>query len=184
MYFCSIIDPCVLPLDYGTCDQYKIYWYFNQVDRECVRFYYGGCDGNQNRFESRESCEMQCKLSPEERQALMRLPKQCIMPMEYGTGCESASTKWYFDSSTKACYPFEYTGCGPEQSNRFEEQRDCERSCSDILSNTPRPEITSQESRPEEEVTEEPPEADMDQESSTEAVPRTTSEYRTRKNPP
>jgi papilin len=36
------LDPCILPLDHGTCDNYKIFWYFDQVDRECVRFYYGG----------------------------------------------------------------------------------------------------------------------------------------------
>lgn len=35
-------DPCVLSVDHGTCDNYKIFWYFNQVDKECVRFYYGG----------------------------------------------------------------------------------------------------------------------------------------------
>lgn len=36
------VDPCVLPVEAGSCADYKIYWYFNQAEKECVRFYYGG----------------------------------------------------------------------------------------------------------------------------------------------
>lgn len=36
------VEPCVLPVESGTCADYKIFWYFNQAEKECVRFYYGG----------------------------------------------------------------------------------------------------------------------------------------------
>jgi hypothetical protein len=120
-------------MDHGTCDNYKIFWYFNQADSECVRFYYGGCDGNQNRFENRESCQMTCKMSKEERQAFSKLPKQCLASMEYGSNCDEVTSKWYFDIQTKTCYPFEYSGCGPKNSNRFETFEECNQVCTTNL---------------------------------------------------
>ena len=116
-------------MDHGTCDKYKIYWHFNKVDRECVRFYYGGCDGNQNRFETREQCEMTCKMTPEEKTALMKLPTRCLATMEYGNNCGEVQARWYFDTQNKLCYPFEYSGCGPENSNRFETHEECNSTC-------------------------------------------------------
>lgn len=120
-------------MDHGTCDKYKIYWYFNRVDRECVRFYYGGCDGNQNRFESRENCEMACKMSTEEKALLLKLPARCLATMEYGNNCGEIQPRWYFDTQNKLCYPFEYSGCGPENSNRFDTHEDCNKTCTDKL---------------------------------------------------
>ena len=35
-------DPCILPVDGGSCDNYKIFWYYNTAIKECDRFYYGG----------------------------------------------------------------------------------------------------------------------------------------------
>ena len=93
-----------------------------------------GCDGNQNRFENREGCELSCKMSQEEKNAFLRLPKQCIQPLDYGTGCEQTpAQKWYFDTEMKLCYPFEYTGCGPDLSNRFESSEECTNQCVDNL---------------------------------------------------
>lgn len=123
-------------MDHGTCDKYKIYWYFNQVDKECVRFYYGGCEGNQNRFENKENCEMTCKLTKEEKEALLKLPKRCIIPMDYGNSCEPITSKWYFDTQTKVCYPFEYSGCGADLANRFETSEECKNTCENNSSST------------------------------------------------
>ena len=36
------VEPCVLPFESGTCNDFKIFWYFNKDSKECVRFYYGG----------------------------------------------------------------------------------------------------------------------------------------------
>lgn len=120
-------------MDHGTCDKYKIYWYFNQIDRECVRFYYGGCDGNQNRFESRENCEMTCKMSKEEKALLIKLPTRCLATMEYGNNCGEIQPRWYFDTQNKLCYPFEYSGCGPENTNRFDTHEECNKTCTEKL---------------------------------------------------
>jgi hypothetical protein len=120
-------------MDHGSCDNYKIFWYFNQLDKQCDRFYYGGCDGNQNRFDSKENCEMSCKMSQEEKSAFLKLPKTCIQALDYGLNCMEPAQKWYFDTEMKTCYPFEYTGCGIEETNRFENLDDCNHLCTDVL---------------------------------------------------
>ena len=125
-----------MPVDYGTCDRYSVYFYFNEASRECVGFYYGGCDGNPNRFETRIQCEMTCKLSALERSILLRMPEQCLMPLEYGANCApSAVSQWYFDLATRICYPFEYSGCGPTKANRFATSDECHRFCVQSLAN-------------------------------------------------
>jgi len=35
-------------------------FYFDWQQGECLKFYYGGCQGNENRFDSLEECEMNC----------------------------------------------------------------------------------------------------------------------------
>ena len=52
------IDKCSLPKDEGGCDSAIIKWYYN--GERCEQFYYGGCKGNANRFESRRECEKSC----------------------------------------------------------------------------------------------------------------------------
>ena len=72
---------------------------------------------------------MECKMSEEEKAEMLRLPKQCRAPMDYGNNCEDVTSKWYFDHRTKSCYPFEYSGCGPKLSNRFEDDNECKKVC-------------------------------------------------------
>ncbi|XP_026114550.1 collagen alpha-6(VI) chain-like [Carassius auratus] len=56
----SIKDICQLILDAGTCSNFSVKWYFNVSSGECVQFWYGGCDGNSNRFNTQEDCEIRC----------------------------------------------------------------------------------------------------------------------------
>jgi hypothetical protein len=73
-------------------------------------------------------------LTSDEKKTLSKLPKQCIMPLETGTQCEETTTKFYFDIQSKTCYPFEYTGCGLNVTNRFETDNDCNSVCTNITS--------------------------------------------------
>jgi hypothetical protein len=36
-------------------------WYFNKESGDCKEFYFGGCDGNENNFETETECRMACK---------------------------------------------------------------------------------------------------------------------------
>ncbi|XP_034144568.1 collagen alpha-6(VI) chain isoform X3 [Esox lucius] len=53
-------DACFLRQDEGGCQNYTLKWYFDTTQSECSRFWYGGCGGNGNRFETQEACEGLC----------------------------------------------------------------------------------------------------------------------------
>lgn len=49
---------CALPPVAGTCVALIPKWH--HFAGECKQFYYGGCHGNKNRFESKAECEIFC----------------------------------------------------------------------------------------------------------------------------
>ena len=55
------LDVCALSKDPGPCSEVYDSWYYSDASDECLQFNYGGCEGNENRFESRDACERQCK---------------------------------------------------------------------------------------------------------------------------
>ncbi|XP_067326315.1 collagen alpha-4(VI) chain-like [Anolis sagrei] len=55
-----VADACNGEMDNGECEDYILKWYFDNNLAKCSRFWYGGCGGNQNRFDSRAECEALC----------------------------------------------------------------------------------------------------------------------------
>ncbi|XP_041962562.1 collagen alpha-6(VI) chain-like isoform X1 [Alosa sapidissima] len=53
-------DVCTLRQDEGKCQKYTVKWYFDTVKKECLHFWYSGCDGNGNRFRTKADCEARC----------------------------------------------------------------------------------------------------------------------------
>ncbi|PWA28302.1 hypothetical protein CCH79_00019010 [Gambusia affinis] len=51
---------CVEPPRTGPCRAHFTRWYYNPKDKKCVRFIYGGCDGNGNNFEDKDDCSETC----------------------------------------------------------------------------------------------------------------------------
>ncbi|XP_055720526.1 kunitz-type protease inhibitor 1-like isoform X1 [Salvelinus fontinalis] len=49
----------------GHCRDSFTKWYYNPLYEKCFRFNYGGCDGNDNRFDTEDSCMTSCKLVTE-----------------------------------------------------------------------------------------------------------------------
>ncbi|KAF3844725.1 hypothetical protein F7725_007888 [Dissostichus mawsoni] len=46
--------------DTGNCRDSLTKWYYNPLHKACFRFNYGGCPGNDNRFDSKETCARVC----------------------------------------------------------------------------------------------------------------------------
>jgi hypothetical protein len=55
------LDPrCALVLDQGPCRDYKMRWYYDKQANACAQFWYGACEGNQNRFDTEDECKRTC----------------------------------------------------------------------------------------------------------------------------
>ncbi len=58
-----LLNPrCNLNLDQGTCRNYSIHWYYDKQANACAQFWYGGCGGNDNRYETEDECKKTCVL--------------------------------------------------------------------------------------------------------------------------
>ncbi|XP_078269670.1 collagen alpha-6(VI) chain-like [Rhinoraja longicauda] len=52
-------DVCLLKQDEGLCHNYTIKWSYD-AKKGCARFWYGGCGGNANRFDTQQECKTSC----------------------------------------------------------------------------------------------------------------------------
>lgn len=61
-----VLGRCSLDMDMGrVCSNYESRWYYDRNAHECKHFWYGGCDGNDNRFLTKTECEETCGGSSE-----------------------------------------------------------------------------------------------------------------------
>uniref|UniRef100_A0A3Q3IMQ1 BPTI/Kunitz inhibitor domain-containing protein n=1 Tax=Monopterus albus TaxID=43700 RepID=A0A3Q3IMQ1_MONAL len=86
-------------------------------ESKCSRFWYGGCGGNENRFETRRECENLCQFR------WKRCPRITGTQRTAGT-----CLLWFFDKHIAACSPFWYGGCGGN-ANRFNTESECFWTC-------------------------------------------------------
>ena len=54
------VNPCHLPKVAGDCRMHIPSWFFDPQTGDCMRFVFGGCGGNENRFSSQEECRNTC----------------------------------------------------------------------------------------------------------------------------
>ncbi|NXY28133.1 COSA1 protein, partial [Pomatorhinus ruficollis] len=54
-------DPrCLEPMKPGDCWNYVVKWFYDKNGNSCGQFWYGGCSGNNNRFETEKECRETC----------------------------------------------------------------------------------------------------------------------------
>ncbi|XP_030644581.1 tissue factor pathway inhibitor 2 [Chanos chanos] len=107
---------CRFPAEVGPCRaSFKVY-FFNMTSMQCEPFIYGGCSGNENRFQSFQSCMEYCSPSK-------ATPVLCLDPLDKGT-CSASIPRYYYNKSTKMCEEFIYSGCGGS-SNNFVSRQSC-----------------------------------------------------------
>ncbi len=51
---------CLLPPVGGLCKAYNPKYFYNSTINECKEFIYGGCGGNDNKFDTKDSCMESC----------------------------------------------------------------------------------------------------------------------------
>jgi hypothetical protein len=112
------IDICTLPVKPGPCKGSFPRWYFNSETGTCEMFIYGGCEGNENNFETKEACAKECGDGD-----------ICQLSAEAGP-CKAYKPRWFFNSKTGDCEEFVYGGCDGNENN-FATKADCLEKCGD-----------------------------------------------------
>ncbi|CAL8299134.1 unnamed protein product [Gadus morhua 'NCC'] len=124
---------CQLAQDSGShCSHYVQRWFYDRVLGACAHFWYGGCGGNDNRFDTERECRKTCVtkidsslLGPS--QSRTHRKASCSLGQEMGP-CQDYAMYWAFDAQRRECTRFWYGGCGGN-SNRFATREDCEGLC-------------------------------------------------------
>jgi hypothetical protein len=70
-------DVCELPADPGQCLALFSRYYYDPNTEDCRPFDYGGCDGNENNFESRAACLARCSLGKD--RTACESPAECTL---------------------------------------------------------------------------------------------------------
>ncbi|XP_003371260.1 putative papilin [Trichinella spiralis] len=116
-------DVCTWPLDRGSCEKYSIRWFYNETTEMCVKFLYGGCQGNVNNFISRIECERRCRKFS----SYSQTGDNCLLDVNPGL-CKNVQLRWYFNKKKGTCESFIYGGCGGN-GNNFHTEEECQNQC-------------------------------------------------------
>ncbi|XP_047397082.1 WAP four-disulfide core domain protein 6A-like [Sciurus carolinensis] len=54
-------DVCSMPKETGPCMAFLPRWWFNKETEMCSKFIYGGCQGNNNNFQTEAICMVVCQ---------------------------------------------------------------------------------------------------------------------------
>ncbi|XP_072530945.1 tissue factor pathway inhibitor 2 [Salminus brasiliensis] len=107
---------CRFRSEVGPCRALLRRYFFNMTSMRCEQFFFGGCQGNENNFQDYKSCMEYCRPSKS-------IPVICQDVLDKGK-CSASIPRYYYNSITKTCEEFMYTGCGGS-SNNFVSKQSC-----------------------------------------------------------
>lgn len=120
---------CSLPRKPGTCTSQIIRWYYDFGNGRCLPFYFTGCGGNLNNFETEGQCLAACGhlTTPKTVTPATSKPFVCYLRWAAGT-CQQAQLKYYYSTEAGTCIQAYYSGCGGND-NRFDSFEECMHRC-------------------------------------------------------
>uniref|UniRef100_A0A7N4V6H1 Tissue factor pathway inhibitor n=1 Tax=Sarcophilus harrisii TaxID=9305 RepID=A0A7N4V6H1_SARHA len=111
---------CLLPPDAGPCRALLPSFYYDRHLQSCRPFTFGGCEGNDNNFDTQEDCEQACGWIP-------RVPKICRLEVN-GTELVRDQELYFFNLSSMACERLLFQGPHGNH-NRFPDAATCKNFC-------------------------------------------------------
>ncbi|XP_004475750.1 tissue factor pathway inhibitor 2 [Dasypus novemcinctus] len=106
---------CLLPPDEGPCRALFRRYHYDRITQSCVQFWYGGCRGNANNFETQEACDNACGM-------IEKVPKFCRWEVNEEE-CKEFKEDYFFNLSSMACEKIS-GGCNRKK-NRFPDESTC-----------------------------------------------------------
>lgn len=124
---------CAMKAEDGPCKAMIRSYYFNMNSHQCEEFIYGGCRGNENRFDTLEECRKTCipgyKKTTIKTTSGAEKPDFCFLEEDPGI-CRGFMTRYFYNNQSKQCEQFKYGGC-LGNSNNFETLEECKNTCED-----------------------------------------------------
>lgn len=132
----SIPERCTLPAHPGFCRMPWLRWWYNVETGQCEEFYYGGCSGNANRFETKELCEETCSQHQSHDRQRRRVSTNSLVHFtgpicergRHRGPCQHFIPRFYFDAEKKSCRKFLFGGC-MSNLNNFRTLEACMEAC-------------------------------------------------------
>ncbi|XP_069081880.1 tissue factor pathway inhibitor isoform X1 [Pleurodeles waltl] len=123
---------CGYKKESGPCKAILEKFFFNIHSRQCEVFEYGGCDGNENNFETLEECQEKCVVKdtpPKKKRGKFKQEKPSFCFLEEDPGiCRGLITRYFYNKTSKKCEMFKYGGC-LGNANNFKSIEDCQITC-------------------------------------------------------
>ncbi|GAB5582095.1 kunitz-type protease inhibitor 2 [Panthera pardus] len=151
----SVHEFCRVSKIVGRCRASFPRWWYNVTDGSCQQFVYGGCEGNNNNYLTKEECLKKCAGVTENtiddlatsrngadssvpsvprRQDSDDLASDIFNYEEYCTAkavtgpCRASFPRWYFDVEKNSCDNFIYGGCRGNK-NSYLSKEECMHHC-------------------------------------------------------
>ncbi|XP_064485676.1 thrombin inhibitor hemalin-like [Ornithodoros turicata] len=121
---------CTLEPEGGPCRAMIRRWHFNETDGRCKKFYYGGCSGNDNNFETRRECEDSCRRTKQLKvnNYTNIIYKMDCEPQPYKGNCTYGSKRFFYNASKEACQDLENGTCATG-TNKYAQKSKCWIAC-------------------------------------------------------